>query len=210
VTCPLCKASDTLLFHNDKSREYYQCQECFLVYTSTDFYLSSVDEKKRYNLHQNSDETEGYRKYLEKVSLPVMQRFDIDHKGLDFGCGPGPLLYEMFVEAGYAMQKYDVFYEPNLEVLKQQYDFITMTEVIEHLHKPSQVLKQLFDMLAKKGSLVVMTNLYTDKAGFTSWWYKNDLTHVCFFHTKSLEWIAQKFEADLEYLSKEVFIFTKS
>lgn len=209
MRCPLCTSKKSTLFHQDKVREYHQCGECALVYVPSSFYLNSDDEKARYNLHQNSDSTEGYRNYLEKMFVPIQGKVSSKSQGLDFGCGPGPLLFEMFEEAGYVMQKYDIFYANDSSVLSKKYDFITMTEVIEHVHHPLDVLSKLFSILNDKGVLGVMTNLYSAPKSFKTWWYKNDLTHVCFFSKDTLMWVAEHFEVYLEIVDKDVFLFCK-
>ncbi|MEI4850515.1 class I SAM-dependent methyltransferase, partial [Klebsiella pneumoniae] len=78
-------------------------------------------------------------------------------RGLDFGCGPGPALATMLREAGMDMALFDPFFYPQASVLERQYDFITCTEVVEHLHRPAEVFRQLDRLLAPGGWLGVMT-----------------------------------------------------
>lgn len=42
----------------------------------------------------------------------------------------------MLEEAGHNMALYDIYYHPDTAVLEKQYDFMTATEVIEHLYHP--------------------------------------------------------------------------
>jgi cyclopropane fatty-acyl-phospholipid synthase-like methyltransferase len=94
-------------------------------------------------------------------------------------------------------------------VLDQKYDFITSTEVVEHLYKPKEVLDRLWSILNEKGLLCLLTQVYPEKDAFVKWYYKNDPTHVCFFSLETMQWLADEWQADLEILAKDVFIFKK-
>lgn len=139
--CPLCKSANAPShYHSDKKRDYLQCNQCKLVYVSPEFLPSKEVEKQEYDLHENSFEDEGYRKFLGKVLTPLTP-FIKDMKfgelrGLDFGCGPAPVLASMLEEEGVRMNMYDPFYAHNLSVLEQSYDIVTCTEAIEHFHAP--------------------------------------------------------------------------
>ena len=67
--------------------------------------------------------------------------------GLDFGSGPKPTLSVMFEEAGHCMTTFDYFYENVPSAFERQYDFITATEVVEHLHNPKEELERLWACL---------------------------------------------------------------
>ena len=208
--CPLCFCIKSSLYSKDSGGEYRLCEECSLVYVLEDKHLDETAEKARYDLHTNSSDDDGYRKYLTKVSNPVLQRIKKDAKGLDFGSGPGPTLSLLFEEAGHEMNIYDHFYARDEDVLKQSYDFITSTEVIEHLYKPSEVLDKLWNMLNEDGLLCVLTQPYVEQEKFGKWYYKNDPTHVCFFSLETMQWLEKKYNAQLEVISKDIFIFNKS
>jgi hypothetical protein len=38
-----------------------------------------------------------------------------------------------------------------------------------------------------------MTEPYTSQIDFKAWHYKNDITHVIFYHSKTLEYLKNKF-----------------
>jgi len=54
-----------------------------------------------------------------------------------------------------------------------------------------------------------MTKRVLDRQAFSSWHYKNDPTHVCFFSIKTFQWIAARWGADLTVPEKDVVLFTK-
>jgi len=208
--CPLCQAKKSLLYAKDKKREYQQCLECLLVYVPKKYYLDEVQEKARYDLHTNDTKDKGYKTFLSKVFNPLVKQLPRGAKGLDFGSGPGPMLSLMFEEAGFEMKVYDHFYAKDEAVLQNKYDFITSTEVVEHLYAPKEVLDSLWLMLNEKGLLALLTQTYPEKEAFEKWWYKNDPTHVCFFSLKTMQFLAQKYKAHLEVVGKDVFIFKKA
>ena len=207
--CPLCHTADTQLFCEHKTGEYRQCCKCSLVFVQPDMRLDAKAEKERYDLHTNSPKDPHYRKFLSKVFQPVTERVSQGSSGLDFGSGPGPTLSKMFEEEGYPMSIYDHFYAKDEEVLTFQYDFITSTEVIEHLYDPMSVLDKLWSLLKEEGILVLLTQPYPEHDEFDTWYYKNDPTHVCFFSHETMQWLEKKWDADLEIIGKDVFVFKR-
>ena len=126
-----------------------------------------------------------------------------------FGSGPGPTLSVMFEEIGHSMVIYDHFYARESSALEKQYDFITATEVVEHLHNPGIELDRLWSCLKPGGSLGIMTKLSPDREAFARWHYKTDATHVCFFSKTTFEWLSLKWQAELVFFGKDAIIFYK-
>lgn len=208
--CPLCQSVHTEFFLKDKFRSYFQCNTCCLVFVPTSQRLSSEEEKSRYDLHQNIPDDPNYRKFLSRIFNPIQKLIAPKSKGLDFGSGPGPTLSLMFEEAGHIMSIYDHFYANEVSVFKKQYDFITTSEVVEHLFDPKNELDRLWECLKPGGFLGIMTKLALDRQAFDSWHYKNDPTHVCYFTKQTCEWLAKKWHAKLTFADKDVVIFSKS
>ena len=207
--CPLCNATDATAFHHDRRREYWQCRNCALVFVPPHDHLSAGEEKAEYDLHRNAIDDPGYRRFLSRVADPLLSKLAPGALGLDFGCGPGPALACMLEEAGCAMRLYDVFYFPDASVLEREYDFITATEVVEHLHQPGEELTRLWGMIVPGGYLGLMTKLVIDAPAFSRWHYKDDPTHVCFFSEATLAWWARQAGADLERIGADVAILRK-
>ena len=207
--CPLCRNGNLESYYKGQGRSYLLCRECDLVFVPKE-QLPSLDvEKTKYDQHQNSPQDSGYRAFLSKLFIPMQKFIEPNSHGLDFGSGPGPTLSKMFEEAGYKMDIYDIFYAPNKEVFTKEYDFITTTEVIEHLHKPREELIRLATMLKGGGTLGVMTAFRPEQEQFASWYYKNDLTHVRFFTPKTFEYIAKMLNLQIVYIDDGVVIFRK-
>ncbi len=208
--CPLCHAEDIHeTYHRDSHRDYHRCPICQLVFVPPDQYLSPQQERGQYDLHQNSPEDQGYRQFLSRLFLPMQERLSPGSHGLDFGSGPGPTLSVMFQEAGHSMVLYDHFYAHDLSVFTYQYDFITATEVLEHLHHPHHELNRLWERLKPGGSLGIMTKLTPDRASFPKWHYKNDPTHVCFYSRSTFQWLATRWNSNLTFLDPDVMMFFK-
>lgn len=209
VHCPLCERPDTLPYHRDRRRSYLQCTNCALVFVPPVYYLDAERERAEYDLHDNRIDDPGYRKFLSRLFVPLSQLLPVAARGLDFGCGPGPALAAMCREQGFDMALYDHFYYPDRSVLEQRYDFITATEVVEHLHRPGLELAMLWHCLKPGGHLGIMTKLLRDRAAFSTWHYKNDPTHVCFFSVATWRWWAKQVAADLSFEGADVILLHK-
>ncbi|WP_246722870.1 class I SAM-dependent methyltransferase [Aliikangiella sp. G2MR2-5] len=219
------------LYHQDKRRSYYQCARCMLVFVPACYHLCAVDEKAEYDKHQNNPDDPGYQRFLSRVTFPLFERVKLKEKescsetisiidcgseagvgstkirGLDFGCGPGPAISVMAEREHLRVDNYDLYYFSEPGLLQKQYDFITMTEVIEHLASPMMVLKQLDAMLKPEAILAIMTKRVTDQKAFSGWHYKNDPTHICYYSEATFAWIGQELGWRLEIIDKDVVFF---
>ena len=209
TSCPLCSRSSITHYHQDKRRDYWQCNDCALVFVAKQQHLSSEAEKAIYDHHENDLEDAGYRRFLSRLFEPLQQRLAHKSVGLDFGCGPAPLLATMLQEQGHQMALFDLYYHNDPNVLAKRYDFICCTEVIEHLADPQKMLSQMHAMLKEGGTLALMTKLVLDAQRFTTWHYKNDLTHIAFYSKETFAYIAERFGFDVEFIAADVIFLTK-
>lgn len=209
MTCSLCRTDDVRSYFRDSRRDYYRCGVCGLVFVPPRQFLRVEEEKKRYDLHRNSPEDPDYRRFLSRLFTPLRQRLAPGSGGLDFGSGPGPTLSRMFEEAGHTMTLFDHFYEHVPAALEQRYDFITATEVVEHLHDPNRELDRLWACLKEGGWLGIMTAQAVSREAFPQWHYKNDPTHVCFFSPSTFSWLALRWNAEVTFADGDVVLFRK-
>lgn len=207
--CPLCSSTDAQTFHRDAFREYLICSVCDLVFAHPDSHLDREEEFSRYEYHENDINDQGYRNFLEKLELPMLERVTPESQGLDFGSGPGPLLKLMFEEQGHTMSIFDTFYAPDPSVFDRQYDFISSSEVVEHLHHPMGELDRLWSCLKPGGFLGIMTSMRHGDLDFNTWHYIKDDTHVIFFSPQTMRWLADRWEASLEIIGNSVIILQK-
>ena len=194
---------------NDGIRPYFSCGHCRLIFVPPAYYISPEQEKVHYDHHENHLEDPGYRKFLNQLAEPLHSRLRPHSSGLDFGAGPGPTLSLMLQEYGHTLSIYDPFYAYNPALLEQTYDFITATEVAEHLHHPGLELDRLWARLKIDGILGIMTQLAPPNRPFLAWYYLKDPTHVCFFSHKTWAWLSSRWGAEIIYLQKNVVLFRK-
>ena len=205
--CPLCQHPNTEFYFEDKRRSFSQCKQCELVFVDPAFLPDPSVEKAEYDLHQNSFNDEGYRRFLNRIAEPLYQRLSPGATGLDFGCGPAPVLASMMAEKGFPTECYDPFFFSNESLLHKKFDFVTCTEAIEHFHAPHREWKILLSMLKPGGILAIMTKRVVNKQRFASWHYKNDKTHVSFFSDSTFTWLADNYDLNLEIEGDDVVFF---
>lgn len=207
--CPLCDSAATEFYYRDDRRPYHYCTVCALVFVPPEYHLDRQAEKAEYDLHENRIDDPGYRRFLSRLAVPLLERLPAGCSGLDFGCGPGPALAVMLEEAGHPITLYDPFYAPDVAALNRHYDFICATEVVEHLHRPGSELARLWQCLLSGGWLGVMTKLVRSREAFALWHYKNDATHVCFFSEATWRWWAARQGAGLEFVGADAIFLRK-
>lgn len=216
MNCLICESPQTSSFKvlRKPERNYHQCSECDLIFMTPAERMTSVDEKSRYDLHQNEGQ-EGHRAFLEPLIKEVetftesTQRHPRDISILDFGCGPSAFLGNTLISKGYQVSNYDFYYYPDNDALRRSYHVITSTEVWEHLYNPRQEIEKQLRLLKSGGILAVMTSAHKGGAHFSDWYYRRDLTHVTFFSEKTMEWIAQKFNLRVLKAKSPYWIFQK-
>lgn len=116
----------------------------------------------------------------------------------------------MLEEQGAKVELYDLYYFPEKAVLAQQYDFVTATEVVEHLREPASELERIWDCVKPGGILGIMTRLVRNREAFSCWHYKNDPTHIQFFSLPTLRYLAAQWQAEFEQFGDDAFIFSKA
>ena len=208
--CPLCRQAETTFFLQDGSAVYWRCPFCEATCLDPAHLPSADAEYARYCEHDNSPEHPGYRKFLNKLAQPLLQRLPAQQAGLDYGCGPGPVLAMLLREAGHTVQLYDPFFAPHPEVLQKRYAFITCTEVVEHFHRPYEEFAFLDRLLRPGGILGIMTSFQTQDDRFGHWSYRRDPTHVTFYKEATFWRLAEIFGWRCEIPRKNVVFMYKS
>eukprot|EP00759_Apiculatamorpha_spiralis_P052120 PhF_6_TR5609/c0_g1_i1/m.8101 len=219
--CPVCKTKISCLdeFCRDQRRAYVKCPKCFLVFVPEAYHVSADVEKAEYDLHENNPGDLGYQEFLMRAVTPLEKEYagvvpSPTLVGLDFGCGPGPtlhLLAKAKIPSIARVDLYDKFYFPNESVWDHQYNFITATEVIEHVVDSIAVLDRLWSCIVPGGIIVIMTKrVEGSPEKFVCWHYKNDPTHIRFFHVETFKFIEQRWgNATLDVVGADVVVFRK-
>lgn len=206
--CPLCGHGPCQKLDCNVQRVFKRCPECQLTFVPERFHLSLEEEKAIYDYHENNPDDPGYQTFLSRLTTPLSDYLKPGACGLDFGCGPGPAIAPIMSEKGFSMCNYDPFYAPDVRLLNKCYDFVTCTEVVEHLRHPATTWKRLFELLSPQGTLGVMTkSIPPSLERFSHWHYTRDLSHIAFYHTETLRFIANQYDRILVMPRSDVMIF---
>jgi len=207
--CTVCHQTELRHFLTVRDVPYWRCPQCEATLMDPGCWLDPEGEKRVYELHDNNPDDPGYRQFLNRLGEPLAARLATGSEGLEFGCGPGPALADILQQRGFRVSLYDPFFHPDESALSRSYDFITCTEVVEHLHDPWSVFAQLDRLLKPGGWLGVMTCFQTDDERFANWHYRRDPTHVVFYREQTLAHIARRFGWALVVPVKNVALFHK-
>lgn len=188
IECTLCQAN-ALLINEVNQKKYYKCTRCLSILLSPAYYISKEEERSRYEEHNNDIEDTGYQKFVSPLVNSIKELFNPEHTGLDFGSGTGPVITKLLRDEGFNIDLYDPFFCNKPEKLAVHYDYIACCEVIEHFHHPEKEFRLLRSLLKPGGALFCMTEVYSDNINFPKWYYKNDPTHVFFYHAEAFNWI---------------------
>ena len=217
--CLLCgNMKDNMVFLEYDGYRLSECGNCGLVFAN--IFIDERFEKIVYDncAYEESTKKEiidlyEYRKNtFAKERLKYIQgkcRFDHKPKILDVGCGPGYFLdyvtEQGFVAKGLELTDFlvDFCVEKGLNVKKghledesgNDYDIVTMFDVLEHLSDPVNYFNMLSTKVKNRGVAVMYTpNIHSFSFYFQK--YKQNLLlpyeHICFYNEKSLSWLAEK------------------
>lgn len=207
--CPLCLNRDAAFFVEEPARAFHRCPQCSLIFVPARYHLSRIEEKRRYDLHENNPDDPRYREFLNQLVAPLAARLPKGAKGLDFGSGPGPTMSLMFSELGFLTKNYDPFYAKDTNVLERTYDFLACSEAMEHFSNPKKEWEIFMRIVKKGGWIGVMTKLLGEGVDFSSWHYKQEATHICFYSEKTFQWLADRYKLTAHFFGKTVVIFQR-
>lgn len=191
--CPLCGRPTDPFFTSNRSVAFRRCSCCLGIHVPSKSWLSADHEKEHYLTHNNDVFDPRYRSFVSPVVEAILSEQSPYAIGLDYGAGPGPVISKMLEEEFFQTKLFDPFFHPDPSPLNDRYEYIICTEVIEHFQKPYKEFKRLSDLLKPQGTLYCMTELYHDGIDFAKWRYKNDPTHVFFYRSPTMAWIANEF-----------------
>ncbi|MCW7468356.1 class I SAM-dependent methyltransferase [Leptospira kanakyensis] len=208
MNCPLCE-SPSIPFYKNKFRDYLRCTHCLSIFMEKSFLPTKEEENKRYLEHNNDIYDIKYQNFLKPIVDKVLQFQKPDEDGLDFGAGPHSAIEYLLKQNGYSIRIYDPFFHPYDKNLLETYDYITLTEVVEHFHSPKLEFQKLKGLLKQNGSLYILTHPYDDSINFEKWYYKNDQTHTFFYTTTAFDWILNHYGFKTLEIQNRIIILKK-
>jgi hypothetical protein len=205
--CPFC-GMDARYYGEYHKREFYECAACGLISSDRSRLLAPEEERKRYTLHQYSEEDKKYIEYLDAAAVPALRFIGTQERGLDYGSGPARILEKLLTKRGYRCESYDPLFF--IADITPPYDYIFSTEVFEHFNDVFAEITKVLSLLRTGGILAVMTQFYTGEKKFADWHYIRDETHLSFYRVETLQWMEKTFNMEIVYCDgKRVVIFRK-
>jgi len=192
LPCPLC-SGNSKSFYVFKLREFLRCNSCKSVFTNPAHYLTPAEEKTHYEWHENDPEDLRYQNFVRPLVNHIFEDFNAAHTGLDFGSGTGSPIVKLLEDEKYNISQYDLFFHNHPQVLQKGYDYIACSETAEHFKEPYKEFEQLRNLLLPNGKLYIMTERIDNSRDFTTWYYKDDPTHVFLYHENAFKWIKKEF-----------------
>lgn len=205
----LCGHPNLHRVHTERQRSYWSCAQCQLVQVPASQWCSDETAKAVYDQHEQDVYSPGHRQFLARTVRPLQAACPPPAAGLDFGSGPAPTLATLLREQGYRVALYDAFYAPDSGVLQAQYDFITATEVLEHLQEPRFWLDRLWGCLRPGGVFVLQSKRVLSDAHLLQWHYLRDPTHIIFFRVATWQWLAQRWQTPVRLCAPDVVLLRK-
>jgi hypothetical protein len=201
--CKICGNKTKELYDKRMKTLYYRCNHCEFVSKDETDYITQEHELKIYKNHKNSIDDKKYVSYLKKFIDSALIPFIGQAKyGLDYGSGPEPVLSQI-LDQDYGLQVdiYDKFFSTEEVFTGKEYDFITSTEVIEHIADPVETFQLLKNHLNHNGVLAMMTLFHPlNDELFVKWHYNRDRSHISFFSGKTFEYLAEILDLKLIYI----------
>jgi len=138
---------------------YHVCPHCDYIAIDEKHIIPKEEEKHRYAQHQNTMDNEGYVAIFERFIEESINPFNTNAQTvLEFGVGPTPVLAELLKKRSFFVDVYDIYFYPEKVYEGKCYDFITATEVFEHLREPLSILQTLKNHVASEHSAGVYCN----------------------------------------------------
>jgi hypothetical protein len=209
--CSIC--NNTVHNFDEKlNSKYIFCKICEYICLKKAYIVNETDEKKRYLLHNNSNNLGYIRMFNNFITKAILPFCNNNINSLDFGCGSVPVLAELLKERKFNVDIYDKYFFKDKIYQGKKYDLITITEVIEHLYDPLKYFRLFINHLNKNGIIAGTTLFHHNNSElFEKWWYKNDITHVSFYSEKTIRYIANILNLNVLLIDdKNIFVLSRS
>ncbi len=207
--------------------DFSKCNSCSFVFSNP-----RIDEKSLIEFYSHledkeyTDEWEGREKNFRTIIKRLKKMSINGNMLLDIGAASG-IFVKLAAEQGYnaagiepsaqlvneAKEKFGVdILKGTIEDFdpREQYDIITLLDLIEHVNDPASFLKKVSPLIRKGGVLVIVTpdiNSFAAKLFGKRWWHYRT-AHVNFFNLKSLTFLLEKLGFVIEKKKRFAWNFT--
>ncbi len=207
MKCRLCQSDSCSLFCSDKTRNYFRCNKCQLIFVPPDAFITAEKEKKRYALHDNTPDNDDYVQYLQNMAEELHRIPFTSPKVLDYGCGAEKVLTDILLSKGVDCTAYDPLYDITFKIENNIFDIVILCEVVEHLRDIRKEVAIIKTILKPQGYVLIRTELFGEGVDFVNWWYVQDPTHNNFFSLPSMHQFGELLGRKIFYSNdKNIFI----
>jgi 2-polyprenyl-3-methyl-5-hydroxy-6-metoxy-1,4-benzoquinol methylase len=224
-TCPICGSLTEFAFkvpfrdgkpnldgsNYNPDVEYNYCGVCKLYYSKTQRTWTDKDFLDQvYNARYagyDSDITNANGNRPNAMYRLMHDEFQNYLKSnayiLDYGCGRGFWVDKLNKEGFKHIYGHDPYYRPDPEVLRDKYDLVTCTEVIEHDYDIVETFKKFSAMLYLGGALLVSTDVTDEMEKVSENYYTCPrVGHVMLYAKETLAYLANQAGFSLIHLSR--------
>lgn len=205
IHCPACNNASKERLVKNKTK-YFQCQYCGTLFSGA---LPNEDMVGGgFEVERNTQQNKGR---LERFVSLVGK----DAKVLDYGCGHG-MLKDFLLENNINAFGYDKYNPEYNLILEDNFDLVSMVEVIEHLSYPFRELEQINLLLKPNGILYIETSFVDvaaeEKIPLEDFFYiEPSVGHSTIFSHKGLDILmAKKGFEPLNHINRNVRLYKKT
>lgn len=222
----------------DKKRySLYRCLSCGLIrprplpyQESTKLAVYDSEQNIRFFNTQTQKiqyESPEYRYFFKhfKHYLEFAKKYEVGKDHLDIGCGTGHMMY-LFSKRGFRSEGQEIskkvaaslsdrfkVYCTDLSTMstRKKYDFITMSQVLEHIEDPRKFLIDTNRLLKKGGYLMIGVPLISGLVPQilrTYWYGLGSGTHLNFFSEKNLPSLLEQTGFEVVEVRKTILDYT--
>jgi SAM-dependent methyltransferase len=189
-----------------------KCKNCGLYYK--DHILSEEQLNQYYNSFDFSLWTPSFPYPTETIAANfLIKASGKSSRVLDYGCSDGRFLSQFadnFRCYGYDIDERAILLarEKGITILdkyelslsKDSFDFIVLSDVFEHSSQPTILIEELFLLMKKGGSLIIITgnaDAKLAKFDLADYWYFKNLQHLCMLGDEYINFLVKKLNCQL-------------
>jgi len=224
ATCPGCDSKQAVM--NSKAESFTEIRNNFtFVQDSYNilncvrcglYYKDNVLSQQELDLYYNNTDFQLWHPAVpfptETAMMEILsENLKANQTILDFGCSDGRFL-ESFVDKAQCFgfdidtRALEIARGRGLTILsqeelsKREFDFIVLSDVFEHIARPTAFLKFLFSRLSNKGMLIICTGYADAKScefNLADYWYFKTVQHLTMLGERYITYIQNELGASI-------------